>query len=245
MVCPRFSVRRRKASSLGSLLLVFVLWASSEATSNAGIKQTVVMGGDNKLCVPVENILGSGVFNWLYGLMGLDNTASGFNFVFSGEDAAKNIEYYHSKFKGVDLELTGTVSDVSNADSLRDRKIKSPYEDLWYGKGVYSGRVVEYDSESDLYIVRHSKNSRNWDIFKMRPDPQRQIPADVNDYWIASCNVGRRFDDGTILSSCMSGFVKDGVSVRFEYSGQQPVAIRKIRDFLFLQLEYWSGCEDE
>ena len=220
---------------------LFILLISSSVT-NSSVKQKIHLSDKITLCVPISNLMENRLLGWFYGIAGLDVDTDGFTFVFSSQEAAKKIKNYRERYEGVDFELSGIVSVLGPNWKPMNGK-NNDFENMWYGRGVYKDSAVEFDAESNLYIIYPQGVMEIWDIFTIKPDVNKLPPDDKDEYWLASCYNVHTNAASKKFPSCTMGFHYKGMAVRSSVTGQNLSVLRDIKSFLLNQLELWRHCD--
>lgn len=129
--------------------------------------------------------------------------------------------------------LPPRVSEASVSDDVLN---------AWQGRGLYSDRVVEYDSVVNLYRV-YSKAGypKLWNYFRVEPEANSLDQKN----WVANCMVGPLEKESDDLSNvkCNTIMSYKDVQVELSYSAIHLPSLEKLLSNLKVQLVNWDTSQ--
>ncbi|PCJ17141.1 MAG: hypothetical protein COB04_09275 [Gammaproteobacteria bacterium] len=227
--------------------IAFFIFVSFGATLGPDVLSLLSRGevsatlGDYQFEIPEHETVaraGNPILRKLTGLGGKDQSV-----VFS--IAASELR---DQVPGYKVQEDGRLSDVKGIirvwSRLRIEQYQKPerYRDLWYGQGSYHNRVIEAQSDSELYRVFRDTNKRSaWVVLNQQPSASAPQPDLMEQYWVARCSkqgsVGP-FSERFVM--CNSYFFMDDIVVEFYLAEHNLSAVADIRNVIREKIETWK-----
>lgn len=187
--------------------------------------------GPYKLRIPEANSLQGKAPFWIAMIPGLDSGEKSTNIIFSSDEVAASIPGL-----APDTELLGTLHYVTEEeyDAYRHHSLGV---DLWYGRGAHKHKRFEPWEGTGLYRAFDARHDKHvfWEVVRMRPDPHRSPPDNIQDFFVANCSGN--FDAGK--SSCSTFVLFDRLLVEFSVKEQKLLRIEEIRQFIKEKVSSW------
>lgn len=183
--------------------------------------------------------------DWLINMNGLDDGSSTTLFRFDGQEIKANVAGYRvasdNQFKD-DVEgliIALTPQELSN---YKNPETYAQLGDLWRGSGSYKDRKVEAAEMLGWYkVYRTVEYPNSWSLLNRFPDPDKPIPDQTQDFWIAHCLM--LGPEGKRSGSCTTYELIDDIVVEFSVSDYNLSVLNKVRIFLREQVLEWKQDE--
>ena len=110
------------------------------------------------------------------------------------------------------------------------------HQDMWYGQGEYSSRIVEPVPKTGLYRVWPIANSYNWLVVSRIPDAVRRDTHLADDFWVGGCI---RFDD-VRKPSCDAKIERDGMVIEVSMNEEFLPRRAELGEYVTEKLAGWK-----
>lgn len=235
--------------SLSKIVHALIFFAVAALTilgvSEASWDSVTVTLGNKRFEIPKRYYFESSLVEMFKGVVGVDDNSRDRLLLFEAKELAAEIPGYQIQDGKVTNDINVLLSILTDAE--RGRYLDSMHRngDLWYGKGLYTGRVVEPYPGRPWFKVFHNFKGQRWDsvweLLKQYPNANQLIPEDISDYWIASCSVskGTPTPSGQHIS-CTSRIIFDHIMIEFHVAEQNLSVIDQVQDYLKSKVMSWQ-----
>lgn len=180
--------------------------------------------------------------DWLLNMGGLDDDFHVTLFRFDDQYVKLNVTGYRVASDNQFKDDLGGVIIALTAQELSDYKNPERYAqlaDLWRGTGSYKNRKVEAADIPGWYkVYRAVEYPNSWVLVNQFPDPEKAVPEQVSDFWVASCLM--LGPEGKRNGSCRTYELIGDVVVEFSVSDYNLPVLYKVRSFITGQVLEWK-----
>jgi hypothetical protein len=227
----------RNYPSLCTLSMLFALTSCSDVF--AGFERINLT--DQQYCIPKE-----------YSPFQYGKTSSAFSF--PGADTDNRSASLIVQFEG--HEIKSQIPDYTEALGeqrfLLFATIRRPGVEQarsFLKRGAYSSGVklaedfqfVEFVAEKGYYRVSQDPFPDNafWNIYKIKPDPELQVPELLNDYFLGACSISSIYP-----SVCNIDIQQQDYLIQIQTPESNILLQQQLAQFVYQKLQQWQdGCD--
>lgn len=185
-----------------------------------------------------QNSLLSLLFNMSF----LDNDSHTILFRFNDQEIKSNVAGYKvaddNQFKD---EVRGLLMALTSNElnNYKNPEIYAELADLWRGTGSYKNRKIEAADVLGWYkIYRTEEYPNSWTLVSQFPDPEKPVPEQVSDFWIANCLMLGPEEKRS--GSCRTHELMGDIVVEFTVSEYNLPVLDKVKSFITKQVLEWK-----
>jgi len=231
-------MRRIRVFILISGVIALVLWRVLSQASEFRLVDT----GKERLCLPVDQ---KGMFSTppLFTRVIKDGDTPGGNasflVTFEPERVGSRIPEYATNDSGEPAFLHARITNVGGEDAMDAALRGGPFAEGLQLRGDYI--YAEKFPQRDAWRVSQLPfpDVLTWTVYTVKPSVDRDIPANIEDYFLGQCIVQTREQ-----RQCYQVTQVDGYHVRFELNEVNLFLKDKLRAFLSDQFLAWrENCQ--
>ena len=191
------------------------------------------------LRVPESNAVSSSSPSWFRWIPGLDSDERSALIRFWSEEVTTAVPSYRTadrRFQD-DIEVLLIVLNPEEVRRYHDPQF-AQLEELWYGRGSYKNRIIEFDQSYGLYkVYRKVEYPRSWAYLNRKPDPKAGVPKQTSDFWVANCLLLGPKEEK--IASCRSYGLLGNIVLEFNISDYNIPVLEEVRSFLIESVQSW------
>lgn len=223
------------------LVALFIL-SIAGYTASAFMSETVTARlGPYTFDIPKKYARQGSIPRWVTSLSGLDDGSRAFLLEFPAEELADTVPGYQSQ-DGHYVEVIRAILNVLEPYEVARYENPNRYRDLWEKLADDKERIAEPFRDIGWFKVYSSPNHYLWEVVRMLPDNEVEMPKDPLGFWVASCRTGAGESPITEtgeVEDCLTYAFYNDIAIEFYISGQNLHLIDEVRAYLRDKVESW------
>ncbi len=180
--------------------------------------------------------------DWLLNMSGLDDGSNTTLFLFDDKEIKASVPDYQvasdNQFKD-DIEVLMAALISKEISDYQDPHTYAELGDLWQATGSYKDRKVEPAEIPGWYkVYRAVEYPNGWTLLNQFPDPEKPMPEQVSDFWIAKCLI--QGPKGKRQGRCTTYEMMGDIFLEFSVSDYNLPALDELRDFIKTKVQEWK-----
>jgi len=231
-----------------SIIIVFVVVFGIQAITFALSDVVQIKLRQHIFLIPKQNALEreSIMPDWLLNMSGLDDGSNTTLFLFDDQEVKASVPSYQTasdnQFKD-DLEVLMAALIEREINDYQDPRIYAELVNLWKGTGSYKNRKVESAEIPGWYkVYRQIEYPNSWVLVNQLPDPDKPIPSQVSDFWVATCLMQGM--QGKRGGRCTTHEIMDDIFLEFSVSDYNLPVLDEVRAYIKTHVQSWKVASE-